>query len=192
MLPLILASSSPARRELLNRLGLAYRCVSPDIDETPLLNEKPQELALRLAQSKVYAIGACYPDSLVIGSDQVAVLDNEIMGKPGSRANAVQQLQRASGKEMLFFTAVCLLNTKTSALQRELVPYSVIFRQLDEQKIDNYVRREEPYGCAGAFKSEGLGIALFTRMQGDDPTALIGLPLIALIQMLENEGATVL
>lgn len=191
MLPLILASSSPARRELLNRLGLAYSCVSPDIDETPSPNEKPLELALRLAQHKAQALAAMHPDSLIIGSDQVAVIDGEILNKPASHANAVQHLRRASGKEMVFFTAVCLLNTKKFTLQKDLVPFSVFFRKLNESQIDNYLQREKPYGCAGAFKAEGLGIALFTKMQGSDPTSLIGLPLIALVRMLENEGVTV-
>lgn len=191
MLPLILASSSPARRELLNRLGLAYSCVSPDIDETPSPNEKPPELALRLAQHKAQALAAMHPDSLIIGSDQVAVIDGEILNKPASHANAVQQLRRASGQEMVFFTAVCLLNTRKATLQKDLVPFSVFFRKLNESQIDNYLQREKPYGCAGAFKAEGLGIALFTKMQGSDPTSLIGLPLIALVRMLENEGVTV-
>lgn len=190
MQQLILASSSPARRELLDRLGLAYIWIAPDIDESPLPHETPQQLALRLAQSKAQAIATSHPHALIIGSDQVALIEGEIIGKPGSYANAVQQLRRASGKEMLFFTAVCLLNGKN--IQKELVLYSVIFRALNNSQIDNYLQRDKPYGCAGGFKSEGLGIALFERMQGDDPTALIGLPLIAVVRMLEKEGVAIL
>ena len=192
MQKLILASSSSYRRELLSRLGFAFDWVSPQIDETPHSNEQPEQLAMRLAQTKAQSVAGKFPDSLIIGSDQVAVIGDEKIGKPGNYQNAVAILSRASGKMMNFHTAVCVLNTATGRIHCEVDQFSVRFRPLDEQTIVNYITREQPYNCAGAFRSEGLGITLLDSMHGDDPTALIGLPLIRLIRMLEQEGINVL
>lgn len=189
---IILASSSPFRRELLSRLGLTFDSVSPGIDETPFPGETPEQLARRLAQAKARSVAAGYPDALIIGSDQVAVIGDRMIGKPGTHEKAVDQLMRASGQTMKFYTAVCLLNSATGHMQLEVIPFSVRFRRLDKKTIVNYLSREKPYDCAGSFKSEGLGIALFESMSGDDPTALIGLPLIRLTHMLEQEGVTIL
>jgi len=189
---LILASSSPFRRELLSRLGLKFDPVSPQVNETSLPDETPEQIARRLAQSKARSVAADYPNALIIGSDQVAVIGDRIIGKPGNHEQAVDQLTRASGQTMKFYTAVCVLNSATSHMQLDVIPFSVKFRRLDKKTIENYLLREKPYDCAGSFKSEGLGIALFENMSGDDPTALIGLPLIRLIHMLEQEGMTIL
>lgn len=187
---LILASSSPFRRELLSRLGLDFESVVPEIDESPLPNESAVKLAQRLAQIKAQSVAAHYPNALIIGSDQVAIIGEEMIGKPGNYEKAAEQLLRASGQIMEFYTAICLLNSATGDLQLDVVPFAVKFRQLDNKIIINYLTRERPYNCTGAFKSEGLGIALLENMRGDDPTALIGLPLIRLTQMLEQEHVT--
>ena len=184
---LILASSSPFRRELLSRLGLDFESVSPEVDESPLPNESAAQLAQRLAQIKAQSVAGHYPNDLIIGSDQVALIGEEMIGKPGNHEKAVEQLLRASGQIMEFYTAICLLNSATGNLQLDVVPFAVKFRQLDNKIITNYLTRERPYNCTGAFKSEGLGVALLEYMRGDDPTALIGLPLIRLAQMLERE-----
>lgn len=188
MKPLVLASTSPFRRELLQRLGIPFETAAPNVDESPLENETPQALVARLAEAKARACADQFPDALIIGSDQVAVLDKKILGKPGTHENAVQQLQVVSGRQVEFLTGLCLFNSQTQNTQVSVVPFSVKFRQLNEQQIENYLLREQPYNCAGSFKSEGLGIALFEKLQGDDPNTLIGLPLIELIRMLENEG----
>jgi septum formation protein len=191
-LPLILASSSPYRREVLSRLGVEFSSVSPDIDESPRDGETPQALVARLAESKALAVAESHPKGLIIGSDQVATLDDMILGKPGNHERAVEQLTLASGKRITFHTGLCLLNSETGERQVRCEPFSVEFRDLSDEEIENYLRKEQPYNCAGAFKSEGLGICLFKRMEGDDPASLIGLPLIQLVDMLRNEGLDVL
>ena len=189
---LILASSSEFRRQLLQKLLIPFNSISPKIDETALEGEKPHETALRLAQEKAKKIGAEYPHALVIGCDQVATLDGEQLGKPGNHQNATKQLQTMRGREVTFHSALCLYNAATGNMQAEVVPYLVRFRQLTDEQIENYLTKEQPYHCAGSAKSEGLGIALMERMIGEDPNALIGLPLIKLITMLQNEGVSVI
>ena len=189
---LILASSSEFRRELLQKLLIPFNSISPKIDETALNGEKPHQTALRLAQEKAKKIGAKYPLALVIGCDQVATLDGEQLGKPLNHQNATKQLQMMRGREVTFHSALCLYNAATGNMQAEVVPYLVRFRQLTDEQIDNYLTKEQPYQCAGSAKSEGLGIALMERMIGEDPNALIGLPLIKLITMLQNEGVSVI
>lgn len=189
---LVLASTSPYRRELLTRLGLTFTTAAPDTDETRQDGESPQELVRRLAEAKARAVAQDFPDTLIIGSDQVAVLGKQILGKPGDHPTAVRQLQAASGQRVTFLTGLCLYNSASGRCQVDMVPYTVEFRALTTQQIDHYLRREQPYNCAGSFKSEGLGIALFRRMEGEDPNALIGLPLIRLIDMLAAEGVDVL
>lgn len=185
---LVLASSSPYRRQLLARLMLPFEVMSPDVDETPLAGEKPWETALRLAQRKASAVAEHFPRALVIGSDQVAVLDDAILGKPGHFQKAKEQLMAASGREVTFHTALALLNAATGRMQAKVVPFGVKFRVLTEAQIERYLHREQPYDCAGSAKSEGLGITLIERFIGDDPNALVGLPLIALVDMLRDEG----
>lgn len=189
---LILASSSPFRRELLTHLQIPFTCLSPDVDETPLSNELPQETALRLAQVKARKIGESHADALIIGCDQVATLDNQQLGKPLTHENATRQLRLMRGREVIFHSALCLYNTVTQNMQAEVVPYVVRFRNLTDAQIENYLNKEQPYHCAGSAKSEGLGIAIIEKMTGDDPNALIGLPLIALVNMLQNEGFAVI
>jgi septum formation protein len=188
---IVLGSTSPYRKELLQRLGIPFDTAAPDVDETRLPGESPEALVLRLSEAKARAAAAKFDDALVIGSDQVAVLGGKILGKPGDYENAVAQLEQASGQTVTFYTGLCLLNAATGNLQLEVVPFQVVFRPLDRQHIDRYLRKELPYNCAGSFKSEGLGIALFERMIGEDPTSLIGLPLIRLVRMLEREGVQV-
>jgi MAF protein len=192
MKTLVLASTSPYRRELLERIGIPFETASPSVDETVVDGETPEQLVKRLAEAKARAVAETYPGALVIGSDQVAVLDNQILGKPGNHETAVQQLSNASGKKVLFLTGLCLLNVETGKTQINVDKFSVEFRQLTSSQIENYLQREKPYNCAGSFKSEGLGISLFKKMDGDDPNALIGLPLISLINMLSAEGLDVL
>lgn len=185
---LILASSSPARQSLLQKLSLPFIAVAPDIDETPLEGETAQALVVRLAQAKAHALAGHYPDRLIIGSDQVCVMNDRIVGKPHSVDNAVAQLMAASGKRITFYTGLALLNSGTEACQYCCETFSVDFRILTEQEIRRYVEKEQPLYCAGSFKSEGLGITLFEGMSGRDPNALVGLPLIALCDMLRREG----
>jgi septum formation protein len=189
---LILASTSPFRKELLERLGLEFQTAAPEVDEAALPGETPEHLVARLAEAKAKAVQKKFSDGLIIGSDQVAVLDNRIITKPGGHDNAVQQLMHASGRKVTFLTGLCLFNARTDRAQVQVIPYSVVFRNLQREQVETYLHREQPYNCAGSFKSEGLGIALFQRMEGDDPTSLIGLPLITLIDMLANEGVGVL
>jgi MAF protein len=191
-LPLILASSSPYRREVLSRLGIEFSSVSPEIDESSLDNEGPEALVRRLAENKARAVASTHPKALIIGSDQVATLEDRVLGKPGNHERAVEQLTLASGKRVTFHTGLCLLNSENGKLQISCEPYHVEFRELTAEEIDHYLRKEQPYNCAGAFKSEGLGVCLFKRMEGDDPASLIGLPLIQLVNMLRNEGLDVL
>jgi septum formation protein len=189
---LILASSSIYRRELLTRLQLPFSCISPDVDESPLKNELPQTTALRLAQVKAIKVGLSHPNALIIGCDQVATLDNIQLGKPLTHDNATKQLRLMRGREVVFHSALCLYNPVTLNMQAEVVPYVVTFRNLSDAKIENYLIKEQPYQCAGSAKSEGLGIAIIEKMTGEDPNALIGLPLIKLVSMLQNEGVNVI
>lgn len=189
---LILASSSPYRRELLTHLQIPFTCISPDVDESPLAKELPQETALRLAQVKAIKIGADHSNAMIIGCDQVATLDNLQLGKPLNHDNATKQLRMMRGREVIFHSALCLYNASTQNMQAEVIPYVVKFRNLTDAQIESYLIKEQPYHCAGSAKSEGLGIAIIEKMTGDDPNALIGLPLIALVTMLQNEGLFVL
>jgi septum formation protein len=188
---LILASSSPYRRELLSRLGIPFDTVSPDIDETALAGEAPEATALRLARAKAQAVAARAPGSVVIGSDQVATLDGAQIGKPGNHALALAQLQAMRGRRVIFHTALCLWDSRDGAAlpeQSENVQVFVRFRDLPDAELDAYLRIEQPYDCAGSAKNEGLGIALLERIDSSDPTALTGLPLIALTGMLRRAG----
>jgi MAF protein len=189
---IVLASTSPFRRELLNRLGLSFEVDSPDIDESPRPGETAEQLVARLAEQKARAVAVRHPDSLIIGSDQVALNDGAILGKPGTHDKAMAQLQAASGKAVRFLTGLCLYNSTSDQAQVLVEPFEVVFRNLSATQIDNYLKAEQPYNCAGSFKSEGLGIALFERLVGEDPNSLIGLPLIRLIRMLEQEGVMVI
>ncbi len=192
MRTLVLASSSRYRAELLARLGLPFERSSPDVDETPGPGESPTELVIRLAQAKAAAVAASHGRALIIGSDQVAVCGDQILGKPGSVERAEAQLGALSGNTVTFQTGLCLLDAASGERQSEVVTTPVRFRHLEPQEISDYVARERPLDCAGAFKSEGLGIALFEAIGGDDPTALIGLPLIELCRMLRRAGVPVL
>ncbi|EDX4823798.1 septum formation inhibitor Maf [Salmonella enterica] len=184
---LILASTSPWRRALLEKLTIPFECAAPEVDETPIQSEAPRQLVLRLAQAKAQSLAHRYPAHLIIGSDQICVLDGEITGKPLTEENARQQLLKARGNIVTFYTGLALYNSATGHLQTEVEPFDVHFRHLSETEIEDYVRKERPLHCAGSFKSEGLGIALFERLEGRDPNTLIGLPLIALCQMLRRE-----
>jgi septum formation protein len=189
---LVLASTSPYRRELLSRLGLPFEVANPETDETPLAGEAPTSTALRLSEAKARAVAGSYPDALIIGSDQVAEMGGKVFGKPGTHQRAVEQLRQLSGQTVNFFTGLCVLNSRTGAAEVCGVPTLVGFRELDDRKIENYLRREPAYNCAGSAKSEGLGISLLTRIHGDDPNALIGLPLIALCDLLRKQGMSIL
>lgn len=189
---IVLASSSPYRRELLDKLGFAYRSKKPDVDETPFPDEAPNELVARLAESKARAVMSQFPNALIIGSDQVAVLDGDILGKPGTKARAIEQLKKASGRRVTFLTGLSLLDSESGIAQTEVVPFDVHFRKLTDTMIDRYLEREQPFNCAGSFKSEGLGIVLFDKLEGEDPNTLIGLPLIRLTRLLEQAGVEVL
>lgn len=189
---LVLASTSPFRKAILEKLGLPFDAASPEVDETPLADETPEQLVRRLSEAKAKAVAEQFPEALIIGSDQVAVINDTILGKPGSHEKAVEQLRTAAGKTVIFLTGLCLYNSTTGHSQVEVVPFRVHFRQLTDSQIENYLHREQPYNCAGSFKSEGLGITLFERLEGDDPNTLIGLPLIRLIHMLEQEGFRVI
>lgn len=189
-LPLLLASSSPARRQLLERLGLPFACVAPHIDETALPGETVEALVLRLSEAKARALALAHTGHLVIGSDQALSLDGEILGKPGSPERARIQLARLAGRQVTFHTGLCLLNTGSGRCQLTREEYRVHFRELDPEAIARYVERDQPWGCAGSFKAEGLGITLFHRFEGRDPNSLIGLPLMALVDFLLAEGIT--
>jgi len=188
----VLASTSPYRRELLGRLGFPFVVDAPGVDETPQPGERPAHTALRLAEAKARAVAARRAEGLVIGSDQVADCDGEAVSKPGGHEAAVRQLAALSGRSIVFHTAVALVNARTGRVQRELVDVTSTFRRLSARDIERYLVRERPYDCAGSVRSEGLGIALFERIASDDPTALIGLPLIAVARMLAAEGVNVL
>lgn len=190
--PLVLGSSSPYRRELLTRLGLPFEVHSPDIDESAKPGETPRNLALRLSAEKAKAVAKRFPDALVIGCDQVAHLGARVFGKPGSHENAARQLAEMSGQSVTFESALCLLHAPSGRLQVDSVPTEIALRRLTPAEIENYLRRDQPYGCAGSAKLESLGIALIEAMRSDDPTAIIGLPLVRLCRMLATEGVSVL
>lgn len=197
MTQIVLASSSRYRRALLERLrlqdvGIGCQNDAPDIDESPQPGEVPAALVERLAIAKARAVAPRHPEALIIGSDQVASIDGQLLGKPGGRDAAMAQLERLSGRQVCFLTGLCLLNTQTGQLQSSCESFWVSFRPLTQARIQAYVEREQPYDCAGGFKSEGLGVALFSRLEGADPNSLIGLPLIRLITMLGHEGIDVL
>jgi len=185
---ILLASSSVYRRQLLGKLGFNFIWESPDIDESPLPNEPPAALVQRLAEAKARQLANRYTDCLIIGSDQVATIDNQILGKPHTHENAFAQLASFRNREVTFMTGLCLFNPSTKHNQSSAENYKVRFRNLTDSQIENYLRREQPYDCAGSFKSEGLGICLFEQLEGEDFNTLIGLPLITLTRMLANEG----
>jgi len=185
---LVLASSSPYRRQILEKLQLDFVARSPEVDESRQPQESAQQLVLRLAEAKARALQTEFPDALIIGSDQVAVCNGEILGKPGNLENAKRQLTQSSGKSVRFETGLCLLNSKSGKVQLHCEPFIVHFRHLSPRQIRRYLELEQPFNSAGSFKSEGLGICLFSKLEGDDPNALIGLPLIQLTSMLANEG----
>ena len=190
--PLILGSSSVYRCGLLERLRLPFITVSPDADETPRPGEPPAATALRLALSKARAVAAAHPHALIIGSDQVADLDGAPLGKPGNHDNAVRQLQAMRGKRVVFHTALCLLDAASGGYQLANVPTAIQFRALSDRQIENYLQREQPYDCAGSAKIESLGVALVQKIDSDDPTAIIGLPLMMLVTMLKAEQVDVI
>ena len=190
--PLILASTSRHRRELLNRLHLPFDVQPPEVDETALDGETPRELAERLALEKARAVAARFPEAVVIGSDQVAELAGEALGKPGDHARATAQLRRMRGQTLVFQTAVAVVCEATGFVQRDLAPVRVVFRELSDAAIEQYLQAEQPYDCAGSAKSEGLGIALLNAIDSDDPTALVGLPLIRTCRMLRAAGVELL
>jgi len=197
LVSLILASSSPFRKKLLTKLGLEFSTHAPDIDESRKDSETPEQLVYRLAEEKANKV-AKTQSGLIIASDQVATLgsgmqvDDEILSKPHTHENAIKQLQQSSGNTVTFVTSLTLLNTDTDNMQTIVETFKVIFKVLNDKQIDNYLKKEQPYNCAGSFKSEALGISLFERLEGNDPNTLIGLPLIQLIKMLENEGVDIL
>lgn len=190
--PIILASTSIYRSQLLSTLQIPFKTASPDVDETPLMGETARQTSQRLSQLKAQAVAQQFPDALIIGSDQVALLEGEQLGKPMTHDNAVRQLRSMRGKTVDFFTAVSLLNSRTQEMQTALAETKVSFRDLGDDEIERYLHKEQPYHCAGSAKSEGLGIALIQSIQGDDPNALIGLPLIVLIDMLKKQGVNIL
>ena len=189
---LVLASTSIYRRELLERLQIPFQTASPDVDETPLPGESAKQTSRRLSYEKAHAVASHYPDALIIGSDQVALLDQQQIGKPLTHDNAVRQLSGMRGKTVTFYTALSLFNARSGDIQTEVAENRVSFRQFSDSEIENYLRKEQPYHCAGSAKSEGLGIALFSKIEGDDPNALVGLPLILLVGMLKKQGVAIL
>ena len=189
---MILGSTSRYRKELLARLGIPFEVAAPEVDETPQTNETPKDLAMRLALAKARAVASKYPDAVVIGSDQVADLEGLALGKPGNHANAVKQLQRMRGKTVIFQTALSVICLATGFEQTDLAAVKVTFRDLTYEEIESYLQAEEPYDCAGSAKSEGLGIALLAAIENDDPTALVGLPLIRTCHMLRAAGVRLL
>jgi len=190
--PLVLASTSIYRSELLSTLQIPFQTAAPDVDETPLPGETAKQTSWRLAQEKAQVVAKRFPDALIIGSDQVALLDGQQIGKPLNHDNAVRQLSAMRGKTVEFYTALSLLNAATGDMQTDVAITKVSFRNLSDEEIERYLKKEQPYHCAGSAKAEGLGIALISRIQGDDPNALIGLPLILLVSMLEKQGVKVL
>lgn len=185
---LVLASTSPFRRQLLGRLGLPFDAAAPEVEESRLPDESPEALVLRLSEAKARAVASQFSDALVIGSDQVAVIDGQVLGKPGSRERAIAQLVCASGRRVTFLTGLCLVDAASGRTHRACETFHVHFRTLSAEQVSRYVDREQPFNCAGSFKSEGYGVTLFERLEGDDPSALIGLPLIRLVDLLGREG----
>ena len=181
MKTLVLGSTSVFRKSILAKLNLPFQCASPDIDESALVNETPQALVERLAIEKAKAVSVNFSNALIIGSDQVAVYDGEIIGKPHTHENAIKQLSKFSGQTVTFYTGLCVLNSDTQEVTSLVEPFTVHFNALSPNDIEQYLKTEQPYNCAGSFKSEGLGICLFKKLQGDDPNTLIGLPLIQLV-----------
>lgn len=190
--PLVLGSTSQYRRELLSRLHLEFQVEAPDVDETPLAGESPHALAVRLALAKARSVAARFPEAVVIGSDQVADMDGEPLGKPGSHDNAVAQLRRMRGRTVVFQTALSVVCLATGFEQSDLAPVKVKFRTLTDEEIEAYLLAERPYDCAGSARSEGLGIAILDAIESDDPTALVGLPLIRTCRMIRAAGVKVL
>lgn len=188
MLKLVLGSTSPFREDLLAKLGIPFATDAPNIDEAIRDGESPEQLVARLAEAKARDVAQRHAGALIIGSDQVACVDGRILGKPGSRENAIGQLATAAGKTVTFHTGLCLLNTAENRGRTIVEPFKVHFRALNQDQIERYVDREQPFNCAGSFKSEGYGITLFTRLEGRDPNTLVGLPLIQLVDMLGQEG----
>jgi len=189
---LVLASTSPFRKQLLEKLHIDFSTANPQVNEDELPGETAIQLVERLAIAKAKAVTNDFPDSLIIGSDQVCLNNGQILGKPGNFDNAFKQLKAASGQHVTFYTGLALVNSVTGEVQSLVEPYDVYFRELSDEMITNYLHKEEPYNCAGSFKSEGFGISLFSRFEGKDPNSLIGLPLISLIEMLEKESFEVL
>jgi septum formation protein len=190
--PLVLGSSSPYRRELLSRLRLEFNVAIPDVDESPRPGEAPRDIALRLALAKALAVAASKPEAIVIGSDQVADLNGQALGKPGTHEKAVAQLRQMRGETVVFHTAVAVVCAQSGFEQLDLAPVKVKFRPLTDAEIEAYLRLEQPYDCAGSARSEGLGVALLEAIESDDPTALVGLPLIRTCRMLRAAGLTIL
>ena len=190
--PVVLGSTSRYRRELLERLRIPFAVSAPNVDETPMPGEAPQNLALRLALAKAQAVAAMHPEAVVIGSDQVADLDGMPLGKPGEHARAVAQLRQMRGKTVIFQTALAVVCLASGFEQVDLAPVRVVFRDLSDEEIEAYLHAEQPYDCAGSAKSEGLGIALLESIDNDDPTALIGLPLIRTVRLLRQAGVKLL
>lgn len=188
MPPIVLGSSSPFRKQLLQKLFEEFDTCSPDIDETPLPDETPEQLVRRLALAKAQAVAALRPDALIITSDQVSVLNGSINGKPGNFDNAFAQLRNSSGNTVTFFTSLCLYDARNTQYQLDVETFQVQFRALSDSQITRYLQKEKPFNCAGSFKSEGLGITLFTALTGRDPNTLIGLPLIRLVDMFAAVG----
>lgn len=187
-LSLVLGSTSPYRRDLLARLGLPFEVAAPKCDETPLADETAAQTATRLARLKAQSLVTRFPRALIIGSDQVALLEGRQLGKPGNYANAMAQLTAMRGKTIVFHTALCLVNSATGTIHEAVVPWQITMRQYSEAEIDRYLKREQPYDCAGSAKTEGLGVSMIQQMSGSDPAAIIGLPLLALCEMLRAEG----
>lgn len=192
MVKLVLASTSPYRRELLSRLGVPFEVAAPDVDETPLAGESPDDTAQRLSVLKARAVAERFPDALIIGSDQVALLEGRQLGKPGTHDKAVAQLKAMRGKTLEFHTALTLYNARTGSTQTANVPVRLVMRDYSDAQIEAYLKKDQPYNCCGSARSESLGIALIARYETEDPNALVGLPLIRLTEMLANEGLDVL
>jgi septum formation protein len=190
--PLVLASTSIYRSQLLSTLQIPFQTAAPDVDETPLPGESAEQTSWRLSQIKAQVVAKRFPDALIIGSDQVALLDGQQIGKPLNHDNAVLQLSAMRGKTVTFYTALSLLNAANGEMQTDVAITKVSFRDLSDEQIERYLKKEQPYHCAGSAKSEGLGIALISSIRGDDPNALIGLPLILLVRMLEKQGVSIL
>ena len=188
MKSIILASTSPYRQALLKKLGIPFLTAAPDIDESPILHESAQALVTRLSHEKANALAKQYQQHLIIGSDQVCVINDQIVGKPHTFENAFKQLKAASGSKVTFYTGLCLLDTETGKFNVQCELFDVYFRPLSDEEITYYLNKEAPFQCAGSFKSEGLGIALFERLDGRDPNTLIGLPIILLLEMLRKHG----